>query len=156
MLPITLCYAQNRIRSVTLENHLNSVIPDSFRAFIRWPKSLRALSTRLTRHNVVSAYPTYHRLSYLISTWSCFELKSLSLVVFKNKNSAAVFCVFPTLFSRHNSRHNSPLTATLSFLLVTISVFRPLWMNELHGSSALKKWSSRLRDNLSNCPICAP
>ena len=103
MLPITLCYAQNRIRSVTLENHLNSVIPDSFRAFIRWPKSLRALSTRLTRHNVVSAYPTYHRLSYLISTWSCFELKSLSLVVFKNKNSAAVFCVFPTLFSRQKS-----------------------------------------------------
>lgn len=36
----------------------------------------------------------YHRLSYLISTWSCFVLKSLSLVVFKNKNSATVFCVF--------------------------------------------------------------
>ena len=104
MLAITLCYAQKRIRGVTLGNHLNSIIPESLRALTRWPKSLRTLSTRLiwTQHNLVSAYPTHHRLSFLMSTWSCFEIKSLSLVVYK-KNSAAVFCVFPTLFSRHKS-----------------------------------------------------
>ena len=94
MLPITLCYAQNRI---------GSVIPEPLRGLIRWPKSLR-----------------------------CFEIKSLSLVVYENKKKkrtklCSILCFF---FFQVYSVDISRLTTVLSFLLVTISVSRPLWMKE--------------------------